>query len=69
MKTHEVTDVANKEKLSLSFRYIHDGHVKEVFMDFTEVERTTGQVLADIILKQLGLMFSIHVQPNVTMAA
>ena len=43
----EVTDVANKEQLSLCLRYVHNEHVKEVFIDFVEVERITGQVLAD----------------------
>ena len=50
-----MTDVANKEQLSLSLRYVHDEHVKEVFIDFVEVERITGQVLADTILQCLAV--------------
>ena len=42
----EVTDMANKEELSLSLCFVNDGSVKEVFVDFVEVERKTGQVLA-----------------------
>ena len=38
----EVTDVANKEQLSLCLRCVHYDHVKEVFLDFVEVERITG---------------------------
>ena len=30
----EVTDVSNKEELSLVVRYLHKGNVKEVFVDF-----------------------------------
>ena len=46
-----VTDVANKEQLCL--HYVHDDHVKEMFLDFVEVERITGQVLAGTILQCL----------------
>ena len=38
----EVTDVSNKEELSLVVRYLHKGNVKEVFVDFLEMERITG---------------------------
>ena len=50
----EVTDTANKEELSLSLRFVLDGAVKEVFVDFVEVERITGQVLAQTILMWLS---------------
>lgn len=50
----EVTDTANKEELSLSLRFVFDGRVKEVFVDFVEVERITGQVLAQAILQWLS---------------
>lgn len=46
----EVNDVSNKEQLSISFRYLQGDNVKEVFLDFIEVERITGRVLADAIL-------------------
>ncbi len=49
----EVTDVSNKEELSFVIRYIHDGHIREVFVDFVEVERITGKVLGEAILKWL----------------
>ena len=50
----EVTDTANKEELSLSLRFVFNGRVKEVFVDFVEVERITGQVLAQAILQWLS---------------
>ena len=50
----EVTDTANKEELSLSLRFVHAGTVKEVFVDFVEVERITGRVLAQTILQWLS---------------
>lgn len=50
----EVADAANKEELSLVIRYVHDGHIREVFVDFLEVERVTGRVLGDAILKWLS---------------
>ena len=34
----EVTDTANKEEISLALRYVLDDTIKEVFMDFVEVE-------------------------------
>ena len=50
----EVTDAANKEELSISLRFVLDGTVKEVFVDFVEVERITGKVLAQAILQWLS---------------
>ena len=47
----EVTNMVNKEKLSLSLRFVLDGTVKEMFVDFMEVERITGEVLAQAILQ------------------
>ena len=35
----EVTDSANKEELSLALRYILDGSIKEVFVDFVSQEQ------------------------------
>ena len=49
----EVTDLSNKEQLSLALRYVLNGTVKEVFVDFIFVERITGQVLAQAILQWL----------------
>ena len=49
----EVTDIANREQLSLVLRYVINGKVKEVFTDFLELERITGEALADAILKTL----------------
>ena len=49
----EVTDVANREEVSLVVRYIHDHKIKEVFLDFLEVERITGVVMAQAILQWL----------------
>lgn len=50
----EVTDCANKEQLSISFRYVFNGTVKEVFVGFVEVERITGKIIADTIIKSLN---------------
>ena len=49
----EVTDAANKEELSLVLRYVIDRQIKEVFVDFIEVERITGSVLGNTILQWL----------------
>ena len=49
----EVTDLSNKEQLPLALRYVLNGTVKEVFVDFIFVERITGQVLAQAILQWL----------------
>lgn len=49
----ELCDVSNTEQLSISFRYVLDGNVKEVFADFVEVERITGKQLADAIIQSL----------------
>ena len=49
----ELSDVANKEQLSISFRYVYRGAVKEVFVDFVEVERITGKALAEAIIHSL----------------
>ena len=51
----KVTDTANKEELSLSLCFVLDGNVKEVFVGFVEVERITGQVLAQTILQWLPM--------------
>ena len=49
----EVTDKSNKEELSLVIRYVHEGQIREVFVDVVEVERITGRVLGEAILKWL----------------
>ena len=49
----EVTDVSNREELSLVVRYLYNKEVKEVFVDFIEVERITGKVLGESILQWL----------------
>ena len=57
----EVADVANKEQLSISLRYVIEGDVKDVFVDFVEVKRITEKVLAESILQSLtnwGLFIS-----------
>ena len=46
----EVTDAANYEELSLVFRYVYNDEIKEVFVDFLQVERITGRVLREAIL-------------------
>ncbi len=49
----EVTDASNSEVLSIVVRYVHDGQIREVFLDFLKVERITGRVLGEAILKWL----------------
>ena len=51
----EVTDVANREELSIAVRYVLNGEIKEVFVDFVEVDRITGEVLAQNILQWLRI--------------
>ena len=50
----ELSDIFNKEQVSLSFRYVLDGTVKEVFADFVEVERITGKEIAVAIERSLA---------------
>ena len=52
---NEVTDLSNKEQLSLSVRYVTDETVKEMFLDFIEVERITGKALGDAIMHWLDV--------------
>ena len=55
----ELTDlISNKEVLSLSVRFVDKDmvlhvHVREEFLEFVSVERTTGQDIADEIEKSL----------------
>jgi len=58
MIADEVADISNKEQLLLALWYVLDGGVKEVFV---EVERITGESLAQAILQWLathGLPFT-----------
>ena len=56
----ETMDVSNKEKLSVSLRYILDNMIHEVFLEFLEVERITGETLARCIINFLtGLGLSL----------
>ena len=50
---YELTDAANHEELSLVFRYVHNEEIREVFVDFLEVERITGRMLGEAILNWL----------------
>ena len=51
----EVTDAADREELSNAVQYILNGEIKEVFVDFVEVDRITGEVLAQNILQWLRM--------------
>lgn len=62
----KVTDVANKEELSLVLRYVLNNEVKEVFVDFIEVERITGEVLAKSILDWLSYVWQTCVASAMT---
>ena len=56
----ETTDVLNKEKLLVSLRYILDNVIHEVFLEFLEVERITGETLAQCIINfRTGLGLSL----------
>lgn len=54
----EVSDISNKEQISLTLRYVTsqscEYRVKEMFVDFIEVERITGKALAEAILQHLS---------------
>lgn len=50
----EVTDISNKEQLSICLRYVHNSVIKEVFVDFAEAERITGETLANVIIQWLS---------------
>ena len=50
----EVTDASNKE-LSLVLRYVYNSKIREVFVDFLEVEMITRKVLANTILHWLRI--------------
>ena len=50
----EVCDISNKEQFSICLRYVHDKAVKEMFLDFVEVERIKGHVLATALLRCLS---------------
>ena len=51
----EVCDVSDKEQLSICLRCVHDKVVKEMFLDVVEVERITGNALANTLLHYLAL--------------
>ena len=51
----DVIDTANKEELSLVFRYVINNEIKETFVDFIELERITGEVLESTILNWLRM--------------
>ena len=48
----EVTDAANRE-LSLVLKYVVDDGIKEMFLNFIEVERITGRDLGMAVLNRL----------------
>ena len=43
-------DISNKERFSICLCYVHNKVVKEMILDFVEVERITGHVLASALL-------------------
>ena len=45
--------MSNREQLSLTVRYVFNGPVKEIFLDFVEVDRITGESLGEAILHWL----------------
>ena len=52
----EVTDISNKEILSLCVRYVSMSpkiQIKEIFIDFVQLDGITGEVIANAILHTL----------------
>jgi len=50
----EVTDVSNKEQVSVVIRYVDaELQVKEVFLDLVHTERITGDALANLLMNRL----------------
>ena len=43
----------NRKQFSLTVRHVFNGTVKEIFVDFVEVDRITGESLAEAILHWL----------------
>ena len=48
-------DISNKEQLSISIRYVLNGSLKEMLMDFVPVVRITGSAIAEAFLSRLSL--------------
>lgn len=50
----EVTDkFSNQEILSVCLRFVENATIKEVFLDYVYLERTTGESISNAILKSL----------------
>ena len=49
--------MSNKEELSLVLQYMFNEEIKEVFVDFIQVERITGDVLGSTIIEWLSNHF------------
>ena len=50
----EVTDVSGMEQLSLVLRFVYQSNsIREEFVNFVQVERITGEVLASSILNKI----------------
>ena len=50
----EVTDVSNREQLSLVIRFVDsDGNIHEEFLGFHNLQRITGEAIANSILDTL----------------
>ena len=66
IQADEVTDISNKEQMGVVLRYIKDDKPVERLVKFNEVPNTTGESLAECIMKcveNLGLkMSNCHAQ-------
>ena len=51
----EVADIGNKEQLSIVICYTLDNCVKEVFLDYVQLDQITGKEIANTILSKLEL--------------
>ena len=50
MITDEVCDISNKQQFLSCLHYVHDKDVKEMLLDFIEVEKIKRHVLATALL-------------------
>ena len=46
----EVCDISNKEQLSVSFRYVLDGQIREVFADLESQVKSLQVILSNLWL-------------------
>ena len=50
----ETSDISGREQLCLCIRYVHKNTIREEFIEYIEVDNTSGLNLSDTILKKLS---------------